>query len=544
MARGLTESYWPAEASADLLEVTLGGLLRSAAAAVPDRLALVTGEDCPEDRRRWTYAELLTESERVARALVGRFEPGERVALYAPNCAEWMLVQHGLSLAGIELVPLNPAYREAEAEAILRSAKATGVFYAERFRDNDVGAIVAGLGSRIAHLRELVPLAELGSFSASAAGSAAPLPEVAPTDVLQVQFTSGTTGVPKGALLHHRGVINSSRFTAERAGFPQGGVWINAMPMFHVGGGAVSRIGCLSRQGTFVLADGFDPGGLLGLIESERGNTTLIVPTMILAMLGHESFPSRDLSSLVTVLSGAADVPATLVTRTTSEMGCRFSILFGQTEMNGVISQTHLDDSVADQSETVGTPLPHLEVKIADPDDATVLPIGQSGEICARGYQTMRSYLDMPAETQATIDADGWLHMGDLGTMDERGYLRITGRSKDMIIRGGMNLYPREIEEVLFRHPEIGQVSVVGVPDEKWGEIVAAVIVPRDPALPPSAELLTAYCRDRLARHKSPSQWFMVERFPLTPSGKVQKFVLQEWIAAGTIEATASDHEH
>jgi fatty-acyl-CoA synthase len=539
MSLPLTESYWPADASTQLLEITLGDLLRQTAAEVPDRLALVTGEEDHDLRRRWTYAQLLEESERVARALLQHFEPGERIALYAPNCAEWALLQHGASLAGLQLVPLNPAYKAAEVEVILRGAGATGIFHTERFRDNDMATVVAGVSDRIDHLRETVPLAELEAFCASAE-SAAPLPRIDPGDVLQVQFTSGTTGIPKGALLHHKGVINSSRFTAGRAGFPDGGVWVNAMPMFHVGGGAVCRIGCLSHRGTFVLAAGFDPGGLLELIESERGNATLIVPTMILAMLAHESFPSRDLSSLLTVLSGAADVPAALVRRTKSEMGCQFSILFGQSELNGVISQTHLSDSVEDQAETIGTPMPHLEVKIADPDDGSILPIGRDGEICARGYQAMVGYVSAPEETSATIDADGWLHMGDLGTMDERGYLRITGRLKDMIIRGGMNLYPREIENVLFEHPEVEQVSVIGVPDEKWGEIVAAVVLPRDTAAPPEPAALRAYCHERLARHKAPSQWFILDQFPLTPTGKVQKFVLQEWIATGAIRPSSS----
>jgi fatty-acyl-CoA synthase len=535
MSITLTESYWPADTSPDLIDVTVGDLLRRGAAEVPDRLALVDGGAPFATRRRWTYAQLLTDSERLARALLQRFEPGERIAAYSSNCPEWVVLHHGVSLAGLEMVPLNPAYKRAEARIMLRNAKVAGVFYEERYRDNDIAALVAELRPRLEHLREAVTLAELETFAGSASDTSIVLPAVSPGDVLHVQFTSGTTGIPKGALLHHRGLINSARFIAERAGFPDGGVWINAMPMFHSGGAATSRIGCLSKQGTFVLAPGFEPGQMLELIESERGNTTLVVPTMILAMLGHESFPARDLSSLLTLLSGATAVPAALVHRAKSEMGCRFSILFGQTEVSGVVTATRLDDSVEDQAETLGQALPHAELKIADPDDGTVLPLGTSGEICVRGYQTMIGYLDMPDETHAALDADGWLHMGDLGAMDERGYVRITGRLKDVIIRGGLNLYSREIEDVLFDHPEVARVSVVGVPDEKFGEIVAAVVIPRDPAVPPSTEELTAYCRDRLARHKAPALWFLVEEFPLTASGKVQKFVLQELIGAGKI---------
>jgi fatty-acyl-CoA synthase len=257
---------------------------------------------------------------------------------------------------------------------------------------------------------------------------------------------------------------------------------------------------------------------------------------MILAMLGHDTFAYRDLSSLLTVLSGATDVPAALVHRAKSAMGCRFAILFGQTEVSGVVTGTRPDDTVEDQAETVGQPLPNAEVKIADPDDGRVVPLGESGEICVRGYQTMLGYVDMPDETLAALDADGWLHMGDLGAMDDRGFIRITGRLKDVIIRGGLNLYAREIEDVIFEHPEVLQVSVVGVPDEKFGEIAVAVLIVRDRAAAPAPEELTAYCRERLARHKAPSRWFIVDQFPLTASGKVQKFVLQEWITAAAIQ--------
>lgn len=531
----VTESYWPAATSPELIEITVGDLLRQAAAQVPDRIALVDGGAPLSSRRRWSYAELLRDSERVARALLHRFEPGERIAVYASNCPEWVLLHHGASLAGLQVVPLNPAYKRVEAEIMLRNAKVAGVFYEERYRDNDVAGLLAELQPRLEHIRDALPLTELESFAASAGDHASALPSVAPGDVLHVQFTSGTTGIPKGALLHHLGLVNSARFIAERAGFPDGGVWINSMPMFHSGGLATSRIGCLSKRGTFVLAPGFEAGQMLELIESERGNTTLVVPTMILAMLGHESFPARDLSSLSTLLSGATAVPAALVHRAKSEMGCRFAILFGQSEVSGVVTGTRLDDRVEDQAETLGQALPHAEIKIADPVDGTILPLGTSGEICVRGYQTMIGYLDMPEETRAALDGDGWLHMGDLGTMDERGYVRITGRLKDVIIRGGMNIYSREIEDVIFDHPAVAQASVVGVPDEKYGEIVAAVIIPGDSAAPPSPDELKAYCRDRLARHKAPVLWFIVEEFPLTASGKVQKFMLQQLISEGAI---------
>jgi fatty-acyl-CoA synthase len=535
----LREAYWPADTSQEVWEITLGDLLRQAASEVPERVALVEGVADRSERRRWTYAELLREAQDIARALLARFVPGERVALYAPNCAEWVLLQHATSLAGLVLVPLNPAYKEDEVAVILGNAQASGVFYASSYRDNDTAAIVAALAPRLEHLREAFPLAELRALGETA-DPATPLPDLAPGEVLQIQYTSGTTGVPKGALLHHRGVINTSRYVADRAGFPDGGVWVNAMPMFHIGGAAVAGMGCLSRRGTFVLAPGFDPGGLLELLESERGNVTLIVPTMILAVLDHPSFPERDLSSMTTVLSGAAAVPGALVRRTTEQIGCGFSILFGQTEINGVVCQTRLDDDIRDQAETLGQPLPNAEVKIADPVDGAVMAIGEVGEICVRGYQTMQGYYGMAQETSAAIGEDGWLRTGDLGVMDERGYVKIAGRLKDMIIRGGMNLFPREIEEVIFDHPDVAQASVIGVPDERLGEVVAAVVLPRDPAAPPDPGELAAFCRERLARHKAPALWFFVEEYPLTPSGKVQKFKLQELVASGAIAGHAA----
>jgi fatty-acyl-CoA synthase len=263
MSTTLTQSYCPADTSSDVIERTFGDLLRQAAADVPDRIALVDGAAAFASRRRWTYAELLEDSERVARALLARFQPGERIAVYAPNSVEWALLHHGAAFAGLPLVPLNPAYRSYEAEVMLRNAKVAGVFYAERHRDVHIGAILDDLDPRLDHLRERLPLAELESFSRSGAETSTPLPSVTPDDVINIQFTSGTTGVPKGAVLHHRGIVNSARFIAERTRFPQGGVWVNAMPMYHSGGCATSRTGCLSKQGTFVLAPGFDAGRCL-----------------------------------------------------------------------------------------------------------------------------------------------------------------------------------------------------------------------------------------------------------------------------------------
>jgi len=534
----LETSYWPADASASLREITLGGLLREVAAQVPDRMALVDAVADPAKRRRWTYAQFLKEAEAAARAFLTHFSPGDRIAFCAANCAEWLIVQHGLALAGMVLAPINPAFRQRELETILSDSEAVAVFYQPRFRDNDIEAALDALAPRLPKLKRRIRVEDAAAFLADF-DPATSLPEVKPDDILQIQFTSGTTGVPKGACLHHLGTINSTRFVAQRAGFPDGGVWLNAMPMFHVGGNIVTGLATLNMRGTYVLAPAFEPALILELIESERANATLIVPTMILALLEHPDFERRNHTSMKTVLTGASTVPETLVARTKAAFGCNVVILFGQTELNGVVTATTLDDAIEDQAQTLGRPLPCIEVRIVDPATGATQPVGAPGEICVRGYQNMLGYCGSPEQTAGAIDGEGWLHMGDLGRMDSRGYLRITGRLKDMVIRGGMNIYPREIEETLFAHPKVADVSVIGVPDARWGEVVAAVVRPADPAAPPSAEELHLWCRERLAAHKTPAAWCFVDNYPMTASGKIQKFMLKQWVEEGRLPMVA-----
>jgi fatty-acyl-CoA synthase len=532
--RPLDVSYYPADTSVPLLRLTLGQLLCQIAEEVPERIALVDGSAPLPERRRWTYRELYDTCERMARALLGHFRPGDRIALCAPNCPEWIFIQHSLHLAGLVLVPLNPAYRTFEIATILRDAGAAGFFHVDRFRNNNIAEIVPELRETCPSLRATVLLSELEDFLGDG-DPATELPEAAPEDTLFVQYTSGTTGIPKGARLHHLGVINTARYLALRAGFPEGGVWLNAMPMFHVGGSVNSGVGTIARRGTMVIMPGFDAGQMLELIEQERANTTLVVPTMIYALMEHPDLPRRDLRSLVTLLSGASEVPASLVQRAKSTFNCGLSILYGQTEANGTVSQTSPEDSVEDQAETLGRPLPNSEVAILDSVTGEIQPIGVTGEICVRGYQVMVGYFGQEQATQDCVDKEGWLHSGDMGTIDSRGYLRIAGRSKEMIIRGGINLYPREIEEVLLSHPAVAQVSVVGVPDEKWGELVAAAVILAEPTLQSPWLELHTYCRDRLAAHKTPALWFVVQELPLTPTGKIQKFVLRNRIAQGDL---------
>ncbi|MGY4101542.1 AMP-binding protein [Nocardia sp. R16R-3T] len=530
----LTQSFWPASTSSGVRDITLGDLLRQAAAAVPDRVALVEGDTDPANRTEWTYRELLAEVEEVAWALLTHFVPGERIAIWAPNSAEWVILQQAIAMSGMVVVGINPAYRAHELEYILRQSGATGLFFRESYRGVELTSVLGEIAGALPELRKVVPTSGWREFLATA-DRTAQLPAVSPTDPVQIQYTSGTTGFPKGAVLHHKGIVNEATFVFERAGQAGPVVCVNAMPMYHIGGGGVTELGTFAVHGTYVVIPGFDAALMLEMLETYRGTHSLMVPTMLISLLEHPDFETRDLSSVHTVMSGASAVPQALVERVIERLDCRFTILFGQSEMHGVISQTRITDDPVDQATTVGQPLPELEVKIIDPVYGTIVPIGEQGEICCRGYQNMLGYSDMPDETATTIDSEGWLHMGDLGTMDDRGFLRITGRLKDMIIRGGLNIYPREIEELLFRHPAVAEVIVVGVPDEKWGEQIAAVLRAEDPANPPDVAALKAWCRERIAAHKTPSLWYFATELPMTPSGKIQKFRVQDDIASGRL---------
>ncbi|MEZ5237092.1 MAG: AMP-binding protein [Acidimicrobiales bacterium] len=358
-----------------------------------------------------------------------------------------------------------------------------------------------------------------------------PLPTVDPATPFQIQYTSGTTGFAKGALLHHRGAVNAARYSAERAGFAEGDCWVNPIPLFHVGGGVLTGVGALYRHGVHVVVPAFDPASCSSWWRPS-GPTCCWRCRPCWSVCSTTPTVRRDCSNLRTVMSGSTVVPAELVRRTRAAWDCDFSILFGQTELHGVLTQTLPTDDDEDQATTLGIPLPHVEVKIADTATGHPVPIGMSGEICARGYQSMLGYFEMADATAVALDADGWLHTGDLGSMDGRGYLRITGRLKDLIIRGGENIHPREIEDLLAAHPAIAEVAVIGVADPTWGEQVGAVLRLHETAEPPTAAALFAYCREHLAPFKTPRSWYVVDEFPLTPSGKIQKFVLRDDLAS------------
>jgi fatty-acyl-CoA synthase len=522
----LTTSYWPADTAEAIHETTVGGVLRAAAAQAPDTVAVAAWGLMPGERRSWTYAEFLRQSERTAQALLTHFAPGERIAVWANNSPEWLLLEFGAALAGLVMVTVNPAYRPRELAYVLRQSRAAGLFHIREFRGNPMVQSVAEVRGELPELREVFALENWEAFVASARGTVV-LPEVKPDDAVQIQYTSGTTGFPKGALLHHRGITNNARLIMQRFQFREGDVFAHAMPFFHTAGCVAGALGPMQMRGTHAFLPAFDPGRLLEMIAQEKATHLLGVPTMLIALQEHPSLASLDVSRLRGVTSGGAAVPAELVRSLESRLGVQVSIIFGQTESSPVITMARLDDTPEDKAETIGQALPQTEVKIVDTATGETVAPGVTGELCTRGYLVMKGYFEKPEATAAAIDTEGWLHTGDLAAMDERGYFRIRGRLKEMVIRGGENLFPVEIENVLHEHAQVADVAVVGVPDPKMGEELVAFIRAAG-APPPSVEELRAHVRTHLAAHKTPRHWVFVSEFPLTGSGKVQKFVLRE----------------
>jgi acyl-CoA synthetase (AMP-forming)/AMP-acid ligase II len=536
----LSTAQWTADRSRPILDLSVGGLLRETAARAPETIALIAGAPEAEDRRRWTYGELLEQSECAARALLGRFAPGERVAVWANNIPEWVFLELAAGLAGVTIVTVNPALRAEELRHVLGQSRADGLFLVPEYRGVLMAETLDAIRGELPALREVVSFTEWDAFC----GSGSPterLPDVDPGDAAQIQYTSGTTGRPKGAVLHHRGIVNNACLTyLDRLGAEPGLVQLSPMPLFHTAGCVMSVLGSIACEGTLVLPPFFDPGLVLELTEAERAECLLSVPTMLIGCLDHPRFGASDVSSVRFVATGGAVVAPALVRRLEAAFDAPVSIVFAQTEASPVITQTAPDDDPADRATTLGRPLAQTEVKIVDVTTGATVAPGVVGELCTRGYHVMTGYFDNPAATAAAIDPDGWLHTGDLASMDDRGYCHIGGRLTDMIIRGGENIYPREIEQVLFEHEDVADVAVLGVPDPTWGEQVAAFIRPAT-GRTPDPDRLFAYCRERLAAHKTPRHWTVLDAFPLTPSGKVQKFVLRERFLPDAAAQTTGD---
>ena len=522
-------SHLPVQTDDVIRDITVGGLLREIAGQHGQAIAVVDIDDTGTAVQSWTYSELLTISERLALALSTRFAPGEKVVVWAPNIPEWVFMDYACGLAGLVLVTANPSFQTAELRYVLEQSGAVGLFMVDEFRGNPMASIADEAVRGNAAIRERVDLTD--QTAPFAHGDRAPvLPDVQPEDAAQIQYTSGTTGFPKGAVLSHGGLVNNARLYCQRKQVGPHSVWANFMPLFHTAGCATGVLGCLQAACTMLLIKRFDAHVFAKLIEEQGVTTCFAVPTMLFNLLEALEREPRDMSSLEVITTGGAPVPPDLVRRVRDRLGCHLLSAFGQTEHSPMICLNPVEATVEQIVETAGQPLPQTEVSIRSPEDNRVLDIGEVGEICARSYAVMIGYNDNPEATANAIDAGGWLHTGDLGTMDAQGFVCITGRVKDMIIRGGENHFPAEIEAVLVEHPAVAQVAVVGLPDEKWGEVIAAFIV-SDAA--PEPDVLRAHCRDHLSPQKTPTVWVLVPEFPLTGSGKVQKFAIRERFLAG-----------
>jgi fatty-acyl-CoA synthase len=530
MHRPISSAKGPAHVP--LLDQTIGENLRRTVERFPDREALVV----PHQAYRATYAELWLEVDRAARALLARgVRTGDRVGIWAPNRHEWVVTQFATARVGAILVTINPAYQVAELEYALRKAGVSLLVMARRLRGSDYVAMLAdarpdGLDTVVleddwdAFLTEgdTVDDATLAEREAS----------LRPDDAINIQFTSGTTGAPKGATLAHRNILNNAYFTGRSLRYSEHDRVCVPVPLYHTFGMVIGTLGCLAHGACMILpGESFDPRAVLAAVEAERCTSLYGVPTMFIAELAEPDFGRYDLSSLRTGAMGGAPCPVEVMHQVRSRMHMdEVAIACGMTETSPVSTQTAPDDPLSKRVATVGRVHPHVEVKIVDPHTGETVPRGTPGEQCTRGYSVMLGYWDDAAATAAAIDPDGWMHTGDLAVMDDDGYLSIVGRIKDMIIRGGENVYPREIEEFLHGLEGVADAHVIGVPSARYGEEVMAWIKPRE-GVQLTARGLAAACRGRIARYKVPRHWRIVDAFPMTVTGKVQKYRLREMAA-------------
>jgi fatty-acyl-CoA synthase len=534
------ESYAVGETEPPLLEETIGANLERTVAAFPDREALVefaTG-------RRWTWRALDHEVDLVARGLIAAgVAKGDRVGIWAPNSARWTITQYAAAKAGAILVNVNPAYRTHEFSYAMNQSGTKLLVAASRFKTSDYRAMVEETAPLNAALERVVyldtddwdRLVEEGErLDADVLNQRKHTLE--PGDPINIQYTSGTTGRPKGATLSHRNILNNGYFTTELIGFTEQDRLCIPVPFYHCFGMVMANLGCTSHGATMVIpAEGFDPGITLDAISQERCTAVYGVPTMFIAMQHHPSFADHDLanSDLRTGIMAGSICPVEVMKRCVNEMSMEAaSIAYGMTETSPVSCQTRADDDLERRTASIGRVHPHVEIKIVDPATGETVERGQPGEFCTRGYSVMLGYWDDPEKTSEAIDADGWMHTGDLAEMREDGYCNIVGRIKDMVIRGGENVYPREIEEFLYAHPDIEDVQVIGVPDEKYGEELAAWVKLREGAEPLDADAVRAYATGKLAHYKIPRYVLLVDEFPMTVTGKIRKVQMREETAA------------
>jgi len=516
-----------------LFERTIGEHFEATVQRLPDHEALVM----PHQGVRWRYGQLGVEVDRVARGLLARgYARGERIGVWAPNLVEWLLMQFATAKLGIIQVNINPAYRATEMAYALRQSGCRAVVAARRFKTSDYVAMLDSVRADCPELQEVIFVDEPGQpgdwarlladgEAISRAELVARMQTLAPDDPINIQYTSGTTGAPKGATLSHRNILNNAYFAGVMLGFTEHDRHCVPVPFYHCAGMVIGNLMCIAHGATIVVpAASFDAGETLAAIARERCTSTMCVPTMHIAMLAHPAFASTDKSSLRTGAIGGSPCPVEVMKRLLGDFHMpELTIIYGMTETSPLSTQTAVDDPFEQRVGTVGRVHPHVEIRIADPDTGATCGYGETGEFQTRGYSVMLGYWNQPELTRAAITPDGWMRTGDLATMDEQGYVNIVGRTKDMIIRGGENVYPREIEEFLYGHPDLLDVQVIGVPDASYGEAVMACVIMKRDRPPITLEALQAYCRDRLAHYKIPRYLDVVSEYPMTVSGKVRK---------------------
>ncbi|MEM9501617.1 MAG: AMP-binding protein [Pseudomonadota bacterium] len=527
----LAEAYCPAQSDTEYRERTIEQVLREQAMVRGDAMALRALLADGTMGREWTFAELLADAERCGRALASRHPAGTRIAIMGGNCPEWVLVQLGAAMAGLVLVTVNPSFIAREVRYVLEQSGAGAVYYQPAVRGSALRPVVDEAAAGLPAADYVIDIEDHAELFAGA--SDGELHETNPLDICMIQYTSGTTGFPKGVLLHQHGLVQSNEDVFARWGLSAGETVMCPFPLFHTAGSAVCVLGVLAQGATLLLVSVFDPIAVAKTIEREQPEVLGGVSTMIFAIIEAAKATGTDVSSVQTVVSGGAMVPPELNRAAQEVFGVPILIVYGQTETSPAITAAWPTDTGTDLTETIGQPCSHMEVAIRSPNGNSVCAIDEQGEICMRGYNMMVGYNDNPQATAEAIDTDGWLHTGDLGSMSARGYVKITGRLKEMIIRGGENLFPAEIEAAMLEHPAIAEVACAGVPDEKWGEIVVCFMRRADGTDRPEDDDLKSFVRERLSPQKTPAHWIWVEEFPLTGSGKVQKFALAEAFERG-----------
>jgi fatty-acyl-CoA synthase len=527
-------SYDAGPTDIPILDETIGENFERTVAAHPEVEALV---DVAADRR-WTYRELNDEINVVARGLMALgIEPGERVGIWAPNCGEWTIVQYAAAKIGAILVNINPAYRTHELSYVLNQSGVRTLISATAFKTSDYVGMVEEVRPEAHVLREVVFL-ETDDWvnlrnradQVNAVELRTRMACLDSNEPINIQYTSGTTGFPKGATLSHRNILNNGFFTTGLINLGLGDRLCIPVPFYHCFGMVMGNLGCTSHGATMVIpAPGFDAGLTLEAIEKERCTGVYGVPTMFIAMLGHPDFGRRDLSSLRTGIMAGSTCPVEVMKRCVNEMNMtEVAICYGMTETSPVSCQTLIDDDLERRTASVGRAHPHVEVKVVDAGSGDIVERGQPGEFCTRGYSLMLGYWNDNEKTREAIDADGWMHTGDLAVMREDGYCNIVGRIKDMVIRGGENIYPREVEEFLYTHPDIEDAQVIGVPDEKYGEEICAWIRIKPGRSPLDAQAVREFATGKLAHYKIPRYVHVVDEFPMTVTGKVRKVEMRE----------------